>query len=267
MVYNFGIDREAVIIELDNELDNELDDELDDELDEICQNCTNFIQHPDDVMEWLGICLNDPEFEPFLEEILEYADFSGCYDLYLEKRFSGEKEPCDLYDQIELDEMAEDWDFYNHINVEQIKQANVDEVIAYLYNSDNRMVNKAISFISPYVAMQNKDAYEGLINYYMSLGPAVSLEDVYTRKKIVDAISVNESEQKTIEAYVNELYRTPSNNTTRQLYTSILYRLERCPQEMTREPLLDLLEKKKYSYKMNKRITDIIWAEERYIWE
>ena len=86
----------------------------------------------------------------------------------------------------------------------------------------------------------------------------MSLEDVYIRMNIVDSLSTKESEQNTIEAYVNELARTPSNNTTRQLYSLILKRLGKCPEEMIRGPLLKLLEKRQYSYKIRKRIMEIV---------
>jgi hypothetical protein len=60
------------------------------ELDRICQNCSSFFQDSRDTD--LGICLNDEVFEPFLDEIMENADFSNCYDIYLKKRFDGGKE-------------------------------------------------------------------------------------------------------------------------------------------------------------------------------
>jgi hypothetical protein len=47
------------------------------ELDRICQNCSSFFQDSRDTD--LGICLNDEVFEPFLDEIMENADFSNCY--------------------------------------------------------------------------------------------------------------------------------------------------------------------------------------------
>lgn len=91
----------------------------------------------------------------------------------------------------------------------------------------------------------------------------VSLEDAHLRMKIVDTLSRKKSEKSTIEAYVNELARTPSNNTTRKLYTLILKNLEGCPNEMVREPLILLLKKRQYSYKMKKRIMEIIKGVEK----
>lgn len=228
------------------------------EQDKICQNCSSFFQDSRDFNTDFGICLDDEAFEPFLDEIVENADFSNCYDMYQKKRFDGGKEACDQYEEPEIIEIPDNEDVNAYILFEKMKHQNVDEIIKYLYNSNNEIVNKAISTISTYIRIGNKDAYEGLINYYMSLDSAVSLEDVYIRMNIVDSLSTKESEQNTIEAYVNELARTPSNNTTRQLYSLILKRLGKCPEEMIRGPLLQLLEKRQYSYKIRKRIIEIV---------
>jgi len=225
------------------------------ELDKICQNCSYFFQDSRDTD--LGICVNDEAFEPFLDEIMENADFSNCYEIYLKKRFDGGKEACDQYEEPEIIEIPDDEDINAYILHEKLKHQNVDEIIKYFYSSDNEIVKKAISSISTYVFIGNKGAYEGLINYYMGLGPAESLEDVYMRMKIVDILSTKESERKTIEAYVNELARTPSNNTTRQLYSLLLKRLSMCPEEIVRGMLLELLGKRQYSYKIRKRIMEI----------
>jgi hypothetical protein len=229
------------------------------ELDKICQNCSSFFQDSNDYNIGLGVCLNDPDdsFEPYIDEIIENADFSNIYEIYLEKRFNGGREACEQFEEPEFIELQDGEDLNDYIYIENMKQQNVDEVIKYLYDNDNNMVNRALSTISPYVHIGNENAYKGLIEYYMGLGPADNLEDVYIRIKIVDLLSSKKSEKKTIDAYVNELARTPSNNTTRQLYTEILEHLRRCPWEMVMEPLLELLDKKKFSYKMKKKIMDI----------
>ena len=209
----------------------------------------------------LGVCLNDKEFEPFIDEIIENGDFSVCYDLYLKKQFNGDKEPCDQYEEPEEIEIPEGMDLETYLHIENLKHQNMDEIIKYFYNSDSNIVINAISFIPKYVYIGSEDAYEGLLNYYMSLGPAESLDDVYTRMKIVELLaarSEKESGKDTIEAYVNELARTPSNNMTRQLYSLILKRLQRCPGEAVRELILELLNKRQYSYKIKKRIMGII---------
>lgn len=188
---------------------------------------------------------------------MENSDFSCCYDLYLEKRFSGEKAACDHYEEPETIEVSNEDDIYGYILHEKLKHQNVDEIFKNLYSSSSDIIKKAITSISAYIALGNDNAYEGLINYYMGLAPADSLEDVHIRLEIVKALSTKISEKNTINAYVNELARTPSNNTTRQLYSEILKLLNKCPAEMIKEPLLELLDKRQYSYKIKKSIIEI----------
>ena len=221
----------------------------------ICLNCGSFFQDPDDMN--LGVCLNDEAFEPFLDEILDHEDFSSCYEIYLQKRENGEKEACEQFNEPEIIEVPDGMDIMEYLRIEQMKYQNVDEIIKYLYDADNRVVRKAISVISRYVYMGNESAYKVLLKYYMGLGPAETLEDVYTRKEVVEILSSRKSEESTIKAYVNELARTPSNNTTRQLYTEILCQLSRCPHEMIQEPLLELLRITNYSYRIRNRIMEV----------
>jgi hypothetical protein len=103
-----------------------------------------------------------------------------------------------------------------------------------------------------------------LLKYYLSLGPAESLDDVYIRMDIIDMFSRYESERITIEAYVNELERTPSNNTTRQLYKKLLERLQKCDDDIVYDLLSDLLTRKKFSNKIKKRIIDVMEYDSNY---
>ena len=225
------------------------------DLDRTCQNCSSFFQDSENMD--MGVCLREEVFEPFLEKIIENEDFSNCYELFIQKRYEGSKEGCEQYEELEFIEIPEGVDTNAYIQYELLKHQDVEEIVQCLYDSDLERVKRAISAISTYVYIGNQGAYEGLINYYHSLGPAENLDDVYVRMKIIDMFSRYESERRTIEAYVNELERTPSNNTTRQLYSLVLKRLKLCRGEIVQELLLDLLCKKQYSYKMRKKIIEV----------
>ena len=227
------------------------------ELDKICLNCGSFIQDYKDLRTDLGACILDDLFQPFLDEILENGDFSKCNEIYLKKCYEGKRLACSRYEELEIIEIPGGEGINANLYIEQMKHQNVDEIIKNCYDADKTIVNNAISVISGYVYIGNESALEGLFNYYMSLDLAESIEDVYTRIKIIDILSSKGSKKIMIDAYVNELFRTPSNNTTRKLYTEILQRLSRCPAEMVEDPLLELLSKKKYSYKIKNRIMDI----------
>jgi hypothetical protein len=228
-----------------------------DDLERVCQNCSSFFQDEEDFDSGWGVCMYDNAFDPFADKIVEDDNFSSCYELYLEKRFDGAKEACDKFEEPEILEIPEGMDVIAYLRYERMKYQNVDEIVKYFYNTDKEIVNKAISLISTYIHLGNQSAYEGLLKYYRSLGPAETLEDVYLRKRIINLFGQYESERRTVEAYVNELARTPSNNMTRQLFTLIFRRLFYCPEEIVTELLLELLNKKKFSYKMKKRIMEV----------
>lgn len=78
------------------------------EQDKICQNCCSFFQDSRDFNTDFGICFDDGAFEPYLDEIVENADFSKCYDMYQKKRFDGGKEACDQYEEPEIIEIPDD---------------------------------------------------------------------------------------------------------------------------------------------------------------
>jgi hypothetical protein len=108
-----------------------------------------------------------------------------------------------------------------------------------------------------HICFDNKSAYQGLLDFYNRLPGAEELEDVHTRVKIVEALGRVVSPE-TVGALVNELKRTPSNNVTRQLYTEILKKLRRFPAELITEPVEKLLAEKKYSYRIKKRIEELL---------
>ena len=145
-----------------------------------------------------------------------------------------------------------------------MKRHNVEEVVKNLYNADYELVTRAIASLEVYVLIDHVIAKDSLLNFYSSLGPAMCLDDVHMRMRILSILSHKEAEASTIDAYINELKRTPSNNTTRQLYTFILNRLSRCPEEMVSEPLHELLRDRSFSSKIEKRIMDIIFRTTDY---
>lgn len=235
------------------------EDDLEDdgiEFDRTCQNCSFFYQDGEDLD--YGICMNNDIYEPYIDGIIESDNFSCCHELYIQNRVEGVRNACEQFEEIECMEIPECEDIIDYFRHENIKSQNVDEVVEYLYNTDINIVKRAINAISTYVYVGNQGAFEILLKYYLSLGPAESLEDVYLRNDIIDMLSQYESDRRVIEAYVNELERTPSNNTTRQLYTLLLERLYRCDNDIVFDLLFDLLNRKKYSQKIKKRIVEVM---------
>ncbi len=55
-----------------------------------------------------GICLEDSDFEPFLDELLGSSNYASCQHLIDSKKFSGESTACDRFEEVELIEIGED---------------------------------------------------------------------------------------------------------------------------------------------------------------
>ncbi|MDO9535844.1 MAG: hypothetical protein Q7J85_11060 [Bacillota bacterium] len=229
------------------------------EQDRICFYCNYYFSGTEDFETGLGVCLRDELFEPFIEGIMESSSFACCYDLYLEKRFDGGKAACSDFEEAEIIEIFDEDDINGILMRETLKSQNVDGIVKQLDSSDSAKFEKAVTSLSAYIVMGNNNAYEGLLNYYNELPSADSLQDVHIRVKVVNALAQKDPEIRTISAFINELSRTPSNNTTRQLYTEILNILGRCPVEMVKEPLLQLLEKRQYSFRMKKKIDELLY--------
>ncbi len=70
-----------------------------DELAKDCGNC-NYSHPSERAYSDNAICLRDPEFEPYLEAIIEKQDFSSCGHLVKEKRFPWDSEACPHFDPI-----------------------------------------------------------------------------------------------------------------------------------------------------------------------
>jgi hypothetical protein len=238
--------------------DYQLNEVIKVEKDTICQDCNYFFSDLKCPELGLGVCLRDEAFDPFLDDIMVSSSFDCCYELYLEKRFNGEKAACLEYEEPEIIEVFDEHDAYNYLLNETLKYQKVDDIIENLHSLDKLQIEEAIDSLSAYIGLGNNNAYEGLIDYYTGLPPADSLEDVHVRLKIVKALAYKELDKDIVNAFINELVRTPSNNTTRKLYTEIFKLLGDCPMELVNEPLVQLLNKRKYSYRLKKKIYEIM---------
>ena len=71
------------------------------ELERLCCNCNHVF--PSEPFESdFAICLNDPDFEPYLDDLLENQDFSRCRQLVKDRRFPWDQEACSDFDPIEF---------------------------------------------------------------------------------------------------------------------------------------------------------------------
>lgn len=95
------------------------------EPDNICLDCHSFRPISFAEGDVRGICLLDPVFDPYLDEIIERDSFDNCGQLVREKMFSGEKEACLLYDEVDYPEdPPEDLDLmqeFDGVPIEQLQ--------------------------------------------------------------------------------------------------------------------------------------------------
>ncbi len=238
-------------------------------LDRICFNCSNFFTDVNDLGSDLGVCIQDEAFEEYLDEILENSDFSLCIDLYKEKRFDGNRDVCSDYVEIEFieDEETENGNQMTEEEadrrVESLRTQDVSSIAELLYSGEKEK-NKAISALFYYMNFNNKNAFDIMINYYKNLPPVESIDEVHFRLKILDRFyyfNINKNcSNDLIEMLVDELYKMQSNNTTRQLFSSILEFLSgsRCEYDIVIDKLSSLLNSKKFSPKMEQNILSVI---------
>ncbi len=79
------------------------------QLERICFNCNYFFPSRTEASEY-GICLEDKDFEPFLDELLEDLNYGSCQKLISSKEFPGHKEACEKYEEAEIVEIDGDDD-------------------------------------------------------------------------------------------------------------------------------------------------------------
>lgn len=70
-------------------------------LERVCFNCNYFFPSRTEASEY-GICLEDKDFEPFIDELMENLNYSCCQELIQTKEFPGDQDACNKYDEAEI---------------------------------------------------------------------------------------------------------------------------------------------------------------------
>lgn len=244
-----------------------MNDNEDMELDRICCNCTYFFSDTNDIESGFGVCTRNDTFEEFIDEILEYSDFKDCMPLYMENRFDGDCEVCQYYEEIDLTETTIE-EIKMDLRLEQYRTMDIDGQVKMLYSDEAEQTENAMRTLIWLSNLGNESASYELLKYYNDLPPAKDLDDVHRRVDLVKHIGRKCDEKEVVDAYINEIKRSDSNNTTRQLFTAIIERLERLPLELVEEPVVQLLKNKRFAAKLEKRIQSIIFREPvyRFFW-
>lgn len=257
-------------------------DEL--ELLRVCTNC-----HRSFPSESFGsdfaICLNDPEFEPYLDDLIENQNFSRCRHLVKQKRFSWEQEACPDFDPVEdidedvhfspelssaIEQLADDGQltaetlqqalFEDMVNKIDWAKVPVEKYVEKLNNATNlEEREKAVSSFWGLVAQGNQAAFDVLYDYLKDLPPPTTVEQTHFRVDILRQLEHTQSfEKKLARLLVEDLFRTPSNNTTRGWYTAVFRFFEGLSADIAEKELSPMLHSQQFSYRIKKRIKTIL---------
>jgi uncharacterized protein YchJ len=103
-------------------------------LERVCFNCNYFFSSRAEASEY-GICLEDQDFEPFIDELLENLNYSCCQELIEAKEFPGDSDACDKYEEAEMIEI--DDDFYYQYTENDSNSLSEGDIFTTLTDDEN----------------------------------------------------------------------------------------------------------------------------------
>jgi hypothetical protein len=253
-----------------------------DESERICFNCDHFFPASMSEATEFGICLVDEAFEPYIEELLENSNLASCRDLIDRRKFPGEREACENFEEgesIEIDDeslLGREIDHLRktgNLNIETLREAllneeirnidwktmPVDRYVKQLQSPKKEEQEKGLSGLGGMIAFGNKKALKELFEYFKKLPPPKTLDEVYFKKEILRQLEHHKTMSPLVPRLIDELYNTPSNNTTRQWITDIFRFLGNAPIEKVRAPLEKMLKDNKFSHRIKRKIRDILY--------
>lgn len=118
----------------------------------------------------------------------------------------------------------------------------------------------ALQSLFALTSMGNRSACDALIRFLKALPPPGTLDEVHFKVKLLQRMDRETTQQELVPHLVEELYRTPSNNTTRQWITAIFRFLESASLDLTEEPLERMLGEKRFSPRLKQKIKDILYG-------
>jgi len=245
-------------------------------LDKYCGNCNYFFPDRNGPTEY-GICLNDPAFAPYEDDILELR-FDRCRELIKAKRFPLDHEGCEKFDPVEFLEIeAEDG------STEPVQLTTIFEGeqqgrmhMAYDQNGDiwangtktplQRYIDQlyepgsqqsGLDSLCTFSMLGNEQATAALLDFFEHLGPPRTLKEVHFKLNLLERM-IAPMPLRLMELLLNDLESTHSNNRTRQFLAAIIKSLNRFPKESVEPRLRDMIRRNVFSYRLRKRIEEML---------
>lgn len=250
------------------------------QIERICFNCGAFFPASNGVIDEFGICLNDPEFDSFVDDILDHQDYTSCQWLVDRKKFSGNRQACSEFEPVEALEIVEDntplaRDLKHlmeagELNAETFKQALIEDQVRNINWTtmpvdrqkeelkDPDTQARAVKSLGAMISLGNQEAFTVLSEFLKSLPSPRAIEEVHFRMDILRHLRWSRDSKKILPTLIDELYRTPSNNTTRQWISDILKFMEHMPFEQVCEPLEQMIRDKRFSHKLKQKMKSVL---------
>ena len=251
-------------------------------VEKTCLNCSAYLPASTHDFTEFGLCLNDEAFEPFIEELLEDVDSASCQALVQEKKYLGDRPACPSFDEtecIDIDDNSplgrklrrladkgeltpEALEFY--LLEEQLSQIDwrtvpIDRYEKPLGSKDPAERNAAIESLGGLISLGNSGAFQMLLGFLAAMPPPRTIDDVHLKMEILRRLSPAEDKGAVAAYLIDELYRTSSNNTTRQWISDIFQFLRHCPWEVIQEPLEGMLSDKRFSQRFREKVDETLW--------
>jgi hypothetical protein len=235
-----------------------------------CANCNYFFPYLLQGPSEYGICLNDPEFEPYIDELLENENYDSCHGLIEEKKYDGNEHSCEDFEMIENIGTDSSTDEPSGIDPEDaknlykvvsffLKNRSVAEYRKILTSGDNEKRLKAFKTLSSMVSWNNDKASKLLIDAFKELPPPVSLEEVHFKLEVFRCVTSKDYLKDLIPVLFRDLYETESTNRTRQWISEIFHYLSIHKHEVNvTENLEKMLTEKQFSYRIKRKIKGIL---------
>lgn len=224
-----------------------------------------------------GICLLDPELEPYLEEIME-LDFKNCRHLVLRKSFDFNCKACSDFspaESIEITDLdgsmdeedslifenlspSEEKEIENFIQKIDFKNLPVERYLKDLYSASKSRREQAVNTLGSLTKQGNEKAMDALLDYLKELGPPKSVEQARFKAETLRYFHGQENSHDLLEMLLSDLEHTVSSNSTRQWINAILIFLSRTPLERIEDRLQSMVDRKVFSSRLKKRVLDIL---------
>ncbi len=229
--------------------------------DSICIDCEHCLPDSDGPTS-KGICLLDPEFEPYIEEIME-LDFKNCQRLVRKKSFDFNCRACSDFspaEDIEVIDFDDSGEQEHDLDLRKIdfKNLPVEPYLQDLYSSSGSKRQEAVNSLGSLTNLGNEKAGDVLLDFLKKLGPPETLEQARFKAETLRHFHGRESNQNLLELLFSDLENTVSNNSTRQWITAILDFLGRAPLKLIKNRLQSMVDRNIFSHRLKQRVLFVI---------